>query len=69
LYASPDIVRVINPRRMRWVEHVARVGEIRIIYRIFVGNPEGRDHLEDIDLDWKVLVRILHKWVWKLWAG
>ena len=27
LYFSPSIVRVITSRRMRWVEHVARVGE------------------------------------------
>jgi hypothetical protein len=40
LYASPDIVRVIKSRRMRWVGHVACVGERRGIYRILVGRPE-----------------------------
>jgi len=29
LYSSPNIVRVIKSRRMRWVGHVARMGEER----------------------------------------
>jgi hypothetical protein len=42
LYASPSIVRVIKARRMRWEEHVARMGEVRGAYTILVGRPEGR---------------------------
>jgi hypothetical protein len=42
LYSSPTIIRVIKSRRMRWVGHVARMGEGRDIYRILVGRPEGR---------------------------
>jgi hypothetical protein len=41
-YSSPGIVRVIKARRMRWVGHVARVGEVRGAYNILVGRPEGR---------------------------
>jgi hypothetical protein len=41
LYSSPSIVRVIKARRMRWVGHVARMGEMRIAYNILVGRPEG----------------------------
>ena len=40
LYSSPNIVRVIKLRRMRWAGHVARMGEER--YRVLVGKPEGR---------------------------
>jgi len=40
LYCSPYIVRVIKSRRMRWVEHVARMGERRGAYRILVGKSE-----------------------------
>jgi hypothetical protein len=29
LYSSPSIIRVIKARRMRWAEHVARIGEVR----------------------------------------
>ena len=42
LYASPDIVQVIKSRRMRWVGHVACMGERRGVYRVLVGKPEGR---------------------------
>jgi hypothetical protein len=42
LYSAPNIIRVIKRRRMRWVGHVARMGEKRGAYRIFVGRPEGR---------------------------
>ena len=37
LYSSPNIVRVIKSRRMIWVGHVARMGEERGVYRVFVG--------------------------------
>jgi hypothetical protein len=42
LYSSPNIIRVIKSRRMRWVGHVACMGEGRGAYRILVGRPEGR---------------------------
>jgi hypothetical protein len=38
LYASPNIVRVIKLRRMRWAGNVARMVEMRIAYSILVGN-------------------------------
>ena len=40
LYCSPNIVRVIKSRRMRWAGHVARVGEERGVYRVLVGKPD-----------------------------
>jgi hypothetical protein len=42
LYSSPNIIRVINSRRMRRAGHVARMGEERSAYRILIGRPEGR---------------------------
>jgi len=42
LYSSPNIVRVIKSRRMRWAVHVARVGEERGVYRVLVGKPERK---------------------------
>jgi len=42
LYSSPNIVRMIKWRRMRWAGHVARMGEERGLYRVLVGKPEGR---------------------------
>jgi hypothetical protein len=42
LYSSPNIVRVIKSRRMRWAGHVARMGERKGAYRILIGRPEGK---------------------------
>jgi hypothetical protein len=42
LYSSPNIIRVIKSRRMRWAGHIARMGEGTGTYRILVGRPEGR---------------------------
>jgi hypothetical protein len=42
LYSSPNIVRVIKSRRMRWAGHVTRMGKRRGVYRVLVGRPEGK---------------------------
>jgi len=52
LYSSPNIVRVIKPRRMGWAGHVACMGERRDVYRVFVGKPEGK----------RALGRRRHRW-------
>jgi hypothetical protein len=48
LYPSPDIIRQIKSRRMRWAGHVARMGEKRELYKVLVGEAKKkRDHSED----------------------
>jgi hypothetical protein len=42
-YSSPSINRIIKLRRIRWAGHVARMGEMRNVYRLLVGKTEG-DH-------------------------
>ncbi|KAJ4450972.1 hypothetical protein ANN_02407 [Periplaneta americana] len=42
LYSSPDIIRNIKSRRLRWAGHVARMGESRNAYRVLVGRPKGK---------------------------
>jgi hypothetical protein len=42
LHSSPNVVRVIKSRRMRWARHVARMGEGRSVYRVLVERPEGK---------------------------
>ncbi|KAJ4426334.1 hypothetical protein ANN_27148 [Periplaneta americana] len=42
LYSSPDIIRNLKSRRLRWAGHVARMGEYRNAYRVLVGRPEGK---------------------------
>ena len=45
LYSSPNTVRVIKSRRMRWAGHVTRMGEERGSYRVLVGKPGGKRQL------------------------
>jgi len=42
LYASPNIIRVINPRALRWVWHIAHFGGMRSVYRILAEEPEEK---------------------------
>jgi hypothetical protein len=42
LYSSPNIIRQIKSRRMRWAGHVARMGKDRNVYKVFMGKPEGK---------------------------
>jgi hypothetical protein len=53
LYSSPNIVRVIKSRRMRWAGHVVRMGESRVAYRVLVGKPEGRRPMGRPRLRWE----------------
>jgi hypothetical protein len=53
LYSSPSIIRIIKSRRMRWVGHIARMGEKRNAYRLLLGKPERK----------RPLGRQRHRWV------
>jgi len=56
LYSSPNIVRVIKSRRMRWAGHVARMGEERGCIGSCWGNRRERDHWGDLGVDgWIIL--------------
>ena len=46
LYSSPNIVWVIKSRRLRWVRHVARTGERKVVYTVLVGKHEDKRQLE-----------------------
>ena len=65
LYSSPNVVRVIKLRRMRWAGHVARMGERKGVYRFWWGNLRERDHLEDPGVDGKIILR----WIFNVWDG
>ena len=60
LYRSPNIVRLIKSRRLRWAGHVTRIGEGRSAFKILISKPIGkgpsgrsRRRLEDIRMDLK----------------
>jgi hypothetical protein len=42
LYSLPNIVWVVKSKRMRWVGHVAHMGEEQGVHRVLVGKPEGK---------------------------
>jgi len=70
LYCSPNIVRVIKWRRMRWAGHVALMGDGRGVYRVLVGKPEGKIHLGDPGVDGKIILRWMYrKWDVGEWTG
>jgi hypothetical protein len=70
LYSSPNNVRVIKSRRMRWAEHVARMGEERGVYRVCWGNRRERDHWGDLGVDWWIIFgRISRRWDVGIWTG
>jgi hypothetical protein len=58
LYSSPDIIRLIKSRRMRWVGHVALMGEGRNVYTVLVGKPEGRRPLGRPRRRWKDGIKV-----------
>ena len=55
---SPNIVRVIKSRRMRWAGHVARMGEGRGVYMVLVGKPEGKRRLGRPRRRWEDNIRM-----------
>jgi len=70
LYSSPNIVRVIKSRRMRWAGHVARMGEERGPIGSWWGNRRERDHLGDLGVDgWIILGWISRRWDVGMWTG
>jgi len=70
LYSSPNIVRVIQSRRMSWAGHVARMGEERGYIGSCWGNRREGDHWGDIGVDgWIILGWISRIWDVGMWTG
>ena len=63
LYSSPNFVGVIKSRRIRWVGHVARMGEERGYIGSWWGNRREREQWGDLGVDgWIILGRIFRRW-------
>jgi hypothetical protein len=58
LYCSSNFVRVIKSRRMRWVGHVACMGERRGVYRVLKGKPEGKRSLGKPKRRWEDNIKV-----------
>ena len=71
--SSPNIVRVIKSRRMRWAGHVACMGEERRCIGSWWGNQREGDHWGDLGVDgWIILGWISRRWDWVYgldWTG
>jgi hypothetical protein len=72
LYSSPNIVRVIKSRRIRWMGLVARMWQSRGIYRVWWGTLRKGEHLEDPGVNGRIIIKcFFSKWVWGggIWTG
>jgi hypothetical protein len=66
LFSSPNFIRQVNSKRMKWVGHVARMGEEKKVWKVFVGKPEGKRPLgrpvhgweDGIKIDWLVVCAV-----------
>ena len=71
LYCSPNIVRLVKSKRLRWAGHVARMEEGRVVYKVLVGKPEGKRPLgrprrrweDNIKMDLQEVRRDLGDWM------
>jgi hypothetical protein len=63
LYCSPNIVRVIKSRRMRWTGHVARMGRGEACTGFWWENLRERGHCGDLDVDGRIILR----WMFRKW--
>jgi len=65
LYSSPNIIRVIRSRRMRWAGHGAYMGRGEVCTNFWWGNLRERDHLGDPGVDGRIILR----WLFRKWTG
>jgi hypothetical protein len=57
LYSSPNIVRVIKLRRLRWAGHVACMAREEVFMGFWLGGPKGRDHWEDLGIGGRITLK------------
>jgi hypothetical protein len=72
LYSSPNIIRIIKSMRLRWAEHVARMGEKRNAYRLLVGQPDGKRQLRRPRRRWSDKIKmdlVVIEWGGVDWIG
>jgi hypothetical protein len=70
LYSLPNILRVIKSCRLIWAGHVARMGEMTVVYRVLVGKLRERGHWGDRGVDGRIILGwIFKKWDVGIWTG
>jgi hypothetical protein len=61
LYCSPNIIRMIKSRRMRWARQVACMGKSRGAHRLWCKNLKKKDHFEYLDVDGRIILKCILK--------
>ena len=61
LYHSPNIVRIIKSRRLRWACHIARMEECRSAFKILTGTPTRKRPSEGLGIDGRTIL----EWILK----
>ena len=56
LYSSHNIVRVTKSKKMRFMGCIARIGEMKVVYRVSVRIPEESNHLGDPGVDCRIIL-------------
>jgi len=70
LYSSPTMIQVIDLRIMIWAGHVARMGKMRDVYRVFVGKHERKSPLGKPRRRWEDNIKMdLQEVGWGTWTG
>jgi hypothetical protein len=69
LYSSPDNIRQIKSRRMRWAGHVAHMGERRNVYRVLMGRPKGKRPIERPRRRWEDGIKMDLREIGWGWSG
>jgi hypothetical protein len=70
LYSSPNIVRVIKSRRMRWAGNLARMGRRDAFIGFWWENLRKRDHWGDPGVIGRIIIRwFFRKWDVGVWTG
>jgi hypothetical protein len=57
LYSSPNIVKMIKSRRMRWARHIACMGMGEVFIGFWLGGLKARDHWEDLDVGGRITLK------------
>jgi len=56
-YSSPNIVRMLKSRSMRWAGHVERMGRGKVFTEFWLGGPKERDHWDDLGVGGRITLR------------
>jgi hypothetical protein len=59
LYSSPNIIRIIKSRRIRWTGFVVRMGDMRNATKFWLKSLKVRNHSQDLGVDGRVML----KWI------